>query len=106
MWQVLETLRNREALSDVDIELARFLAEQDAEAGWPVVLGACLASRAPQQGDTCVDLVAQAGRPVMEDEEPVAVAPSLDAWREALTASPVVGDPGDFRPLILEDDRL
>jgi len=106
MWQVLETLRNREALSDVDIELARFLAEHDAEAGWPVVLGACLASRAPQQGDTCVDLVAQAGRPVIEEDEPVAVAPALDAWRDALNTSPVVGDPGDFRPLILEDDRL
>ncbi|MEF8982641.1 exodeoxyribonuclease V subunit alpha [Thiohalorhabdus sp.] len=142
MWQVLETLRNREALSDVDLELARFLAEHDpapvspnqkdngaarsgdpgsvspdqkdygaarsgdAEAGWPVVLGACLASRAPQQGDTCVDLVAQAGRPVIEEDEPVAVAPELDAWRDALRASKVVGDPGDFCPLILEDDRL
>ncbi|KPV40327.1 hypothetical protein AN478_07335 [Thiohalorhabdus denitrificans] len=93
-------------MDDVDVELARLLAEQEPAADWPVLLGACLASHAPQQGDTCVDLAARAGRPLPEGEEPLATAPDREAWREALAASALVGAPEDFRPLILEGDRL
>ncbi len=106
MWAALQALREREVLSDVDLELARLLAELDPQADWPVILGACLASRAPQRGETCLDLAARAGAPIPEDDEPGAEAPGLEAWRDALAGSGLVGDPGNFRPLILEGDRL
>ncbi|MFP4615445.1 MAG: exodeoxyribonuclease V subunit alpha [Thiohalorhabdus sp.] len=106
MWETLEALRGRGALDAVDVELARLLAEHDPAADWPVLLGTCLASHAPQQGDTCLDLAARAGRPLPEGEEPLATAPDRDHWRAALAASALVGGPGDFRPLILEGDRL
>ncbi|MFO7803067.1 MAG: exodeoxyribonuclease V subunit alpha [Desulfovermiculus sp.] len=106
MWQTLESLRSHDVLSDIDIELARLLAEQDPQVDWEVVLGACLASRAPQHGDTCIHLRKWAGQPLLEDNELEAIAPSLEKWRKALASSDLVGEPGVFRPMILEQDRL
>jgi exodeoxyribonuclease V alpha subunit len=53
-------------------------------------------------GAVCLDLRDMAGQP----DGAGGYWPSIDALRSSLTLSPVVGRPGDFRPLILDDDRL
>jgi exodeoxyribonuclease V alpha subunit len=84
-------------------------------------LAASLASRATANGDVCVHLAEFAGTRVIEaardvvdashmntaqhDEEmPGEVtAPPLAEWTALLRSTSVVGRPGDFRPLILDD---
>lgn len=106
IWPTLNRLRSLEALSDLDLELARFLARQDPEAGYGVLLGACLASQAPHQGHTCVDLARQASSSICRDDPEGTLAPSMEQWQQDLHQSSLVGSPGDFCPLILEGNRL
>jgi len=66
-------------------------------------LAAALASRSTGQGNICLDLKTLAGRPLVNEEgRAVLVCPQLDSWRRSLEESPVVGSPGEFRPLILD----
>jgi hypothetical protein len=94
----LEAFRERGALSDLDVQFARFVARlAGAPAPDEVVLGAALVSRDVERGHVCADLAAAAGRVVLpgDDDDPVdgapEVAPPLARWRAALEASPVVG---------------
>ncbi|HLK12801.1 MAG TPA: exodeoxyribonuclease V subunit alpha [Candidatus Binatia bacterium] len=108
MIERLEALRAA-GLADLDAHFARFVAHLAGSDAPELALAACLASRATASGHVCVDLAALAGGVVMPEEgvdapadvTPV-VAPGLDAWTAALRASPVVGAPGEHRPLVLD----
>lgn len=54
------------------------------------------------EGHVCVDLRHYAGR---RSDEGMSW-PGLSAWIKSLEGSSVIGQPGDFRPLILQDLRL
>jgi exodeoxyribonuclease V alpha subunit len=64
-------------------------------------MAAALASSAVGAGHVCLDLQEVAGRELQLDNRRT-VAPPLDDWRDALGASPAVGTPGDYRPLVLD----
>ncbi|HSV95594.1 MAG TPA: exodeoxyribonuclease V subunit alpha [Spirochaetota bacterium] len=69
--------------------------------GGVLALAARLASNRTAAGDVCLDIVAAAegGLP----EYPPGLLPdNAGRWIEALRKSPVVGAPGDYRPLILD----
>ena len=53
----------------------------------------------------CLDLSAVEGKPLITDESGTDgfVCPRLEEWRKKLDSSSVVGRPGDYRPLILDD---
>jgi exodeoxyribonuclease V alpha subunit len=101
----LDGFRERGALTDLDVEFARFVAGLAADAPPELVLAAALVSRHVDRGHVCVDLASLAGRVVLpgDDDDPAAgppvVAPGLAAWRAVLAASPVVGE---GRPLVLD----
>ncbi|MDD5035144.1 MAG: exodeoxyribonuclease V subunit alpha [Methylococcaceae bacterium] len=78
--------------------LRRFDPDMEASVGW----AARLVSQAVDEGHVCLDLRRHAGR----EWEPGLCLPQLDAWKQALEASRVTGGPGEFKPLILEGDRL
>ena len=61
-----------------------------------------LASNAVGEGHVCLDLRAWAGREVA----PGLRLPSLSTWKQSLFSSTVVGKPGEFKPMIIEGDRL
>jgi exodeoxyribonuclease V alpha subunit len=68
-------------------------------------LAAALASNATQSGNVCVDLESIAGKPLPEQEGPTGESrrlPDLSEWVNVLKQSTVVGEPGDFRPLVLD----
>ncbi len=92
------------AFSELDRHFARFI-ERLAGGNQPeVALAAALVSYYRGQGHTCLDLAAVAGQwwpERLEDEHRAARCPEFDAWIRALRAAPVVGPPGEFKPLVL-----
>jgi exodeoxyribonuclease V alpha subunit len=107
----------------LDRHFADFLVRLDGGKSPALGLAARLVSRAVRSGHVCLNLDDAAGRPVVPDDpesgsDPTRVrvrpptpghavspqiAPDLAAWRAALLDTSVVGRPGDFRPLILDD---
>lgn len=104
--------------SDIDLHFGR-LMQRLANAERPALeMAAALASHATGNGDVCVRLAEFAGRALpalgpsvtrpdsqggtRSDAENF-IAPALDAWMALLRDCTVVGAPGDFRPLVLDD---
>lgn len=90
-------LSSLEGLSPVDQHFARLLSRLAGSGGRLAELAA-YASRWIRDGHSCLDLSLLARQLGREAE--------LDEWRDILRKSPVVGAPGEWRPLILEADRL
>jgi exodeoxyribonuclease V alpha subunit len=63
-------------------------------------LGAALVSNGVGQGHVCTLLTDFAGQPIPGQE--TGLFPEIDAWKATLKASPVVGAPFEFKPLILD----
>jgi exodeoxyribonuclease V alpha subunit len=101
--QNLSGLRNRRVIRDIDLELCRFLRDQHSNLSEGVLLAACLVSYLYGQGDVCLLLEKYASQQVFDEDEATDIkAPDLQSWRQSLADSPVVGAPGDFKPLILD----
>jgi exodeoxyribonuclease V alpha subunit len=96
------------AFSDLDRHFAAFIEEHTGGEAPLVGLAAALVSRKRSEGHICLDLEALAGSsfPEMPVDDVRAVRlPQLKDWTRALRASAVVGTPGDFRPLIFDDQH-
>ena len=76
--------------------LVRLAGRDSAE----LVAAACLASQATSNGDVCVELNAFAGLRLPDSDVQL---PPLADWLAGLLASGVVGRPGDYCPLIVDD---
>jgi len=87
-------------LTELDRRFGHLLTRLAGEADPALQLAAMLASHWTGNGHVCVNLPAVAGRPLFETDGPV--TPALNDWLATLRASPVVGQPGQFRPLILD----
>jgi len=95
--------------SEIDRQFARFMVRLSEETllSEPKALqvAAALASNAVGKGNICTLLAQWAGRSIawIEDEvEEEYLCPDVEAWEEQLTQAPVVGKPGEFKPLILD----
>lgn len=117
--QILKSLRNYGLLQDIDIHFAELMARLAGDtAGDELFLAAALVSNATtDEKHVCFNLNARAGKPLaslfpdlpdeLRKELTAKKLPGLTAWRHKLAGRPVVGKPGDYRPLILDDqDRL
>ncbi len=100
MLERLQLLQSQQLISDLDLHFARLLGRLAKEPSWELLLAACLVSRWTGNGHVCIDLQHLAGHTVLESED--LIAPELDIWLKALTASPMVGQAGDYLPLILD----
>jgi len=103
---MIERLYQQGILSNLDIQLGRFMAKLSGGENPEIALAAAMASHYQGEGNICVDLSSVAGKPLLEDGSKPFLAPELKKWRSILEKSPVVGKPGDFRPLILDGSRL
>jgi exodeoxyribonuclease V alpha subunit len=101
----IRQLISSSAFSDLDRHFAAFLEEQAGGAQPLVALAAALVSHKRGEGHICLDLEAVAGS-TFPDLPPDGVnpipLPPLKAWTKALTSSPVVRSPGEFKPLVLD----
>jgi exodeoxyribonuclease V alpha subunit len=111
--------RDDNAFNDIDLHFGGLIARLAASERPELALAAALASRATGEGDVCVRLADFAGRPVRLEnpfvlssskgertdahDDITLTPPALDDWTRALRAASVVGAPGDFRPLVLDD---
>ncbi|MGE3540252.1 MAG: exodeoxyribonuclease V subunit alpha [Candidatus Tectimicrobiota bacterium] len=102
MWGYLETLRQREQLSDLDLHFGRLLARLAASEAPPFLMAACLTSHWTSQGHVCLDLNTLAGQVLFAQCGEPWIAPELASWTSTLLSSAVVGRPGDFCPLVLD----
>jgi len=101
----LYRLHQHGILSLLDIHFARFVEKIAGRDVPELSLAAALVSSYTRQGHICVDLASMGGTELLEGEnggEPV-VCPELKDWRRKLGESTVVGNPGEYKPLILDD---
>lgn len=102
-------LYNKGYLTEIDIHFGHFMAELSGTDSPFFLLAAALVSNTTGNGDVCLDLASRAETELLGQENGAdrIACPKLDVWREALRSIPVVGKPGDYRPLILDEkDRL
>ena len=101
----LNRLYDNEILSPLDVHFARFVSKLAGNGTLvpDVSLAAALVSSCTRQGHICLDLSGVAGTQLLDGEngDPV-VCPELSDWQKTLGKSPVVGTPGEYKPLILD----
>lgn len=88
--------------SPLDIHFAELMEKYCGGSNEPVRLAAALVSYFRGRGHTCVHLPTFCQAPFLPDTSVRIECPSLHAWTIHLRESPVVGTPGQFRPLILD----
>jgi exodeoxyribonuclease V alpha subunit len=85
-------------LNDIDRHFASFMCNQAGTSDPHLVAAAALLSRGVVAGDVCLDLASA----FKEDAASFGVK-SLDSWVEKLRSFSVVGAPGEFTPLVLDE---
>ncbi|MEJ2687101.1 MAG: exodeoxyribonuclease V subunit alpha [Gammaproteobacteria bacterium] len=99
----VDALQRAGVVSALDAHFTRLLARLDPAMTQAACLGAALASRAVREGHVCLDLGEIAGLALATGEPGTDLAaPALDEWLRGLHASAVVGEPDEFRPLVLD----
>ncbi len=102
--EYITNLYHKGYLTDIDIHFAKFITGLGKNDDPDIFLAAALASNATGNGDVYFDLASVAEKPLLmglEDEGTVKW-PKLSGWLQKIRKSPVVGSPGDYRPLILD----
>jgi exodeoxyribonuclease V alpha subunit len=102
----IDNLYKQQFLSDMDYQFARFIGRLDGKSDENLLLAAALVSRYRGEGHICVDLSELSGKVLQFEGAYSLICPSLENWLKTLESSPVVGMPGDYRPLILDGSRL
>jgi len=91
--------------SDLDIHFARFMAQLSGNEIPEILLAAAMVSRFTREGNICLDLSSVEGRPLNGDgdDADTILCPALAKWSSVLEGCKVVGRPGDYKPLILDN---
>ncbi len=101
----LSQLEEADLISGFDAHFARLLCDLSADPDPDLLLCAALSRRAIGNGHICLDLNGIAGTrlgPGIEDG-PGIQYPPLSRWLEKLRTSSLVGEPGAYAPLILDE---
>ena len=100
----LTSLYRSGQLAEIDVHFADFVDRLGGHLVPDLALAAALVSRAAAAGHVCLDLKALDRVELLEAREgrPAVNCPAAEDWMTRLRASPVVGCPGDQRPLILD----
>ena len=111
MLDTIKHLRDFDIFSDLDVHFATFITElSDNKKDELLLLGAVLASHFTSLGSSCVDLKRLAEDKFFPLQSEAGIkslsCPNLSQWLAALQKSSVVGQPGDYTPLILDKHRL
>lgn len=91
--------------SELDLHFARLMARLSNEKAPELFFAAALVSRATGEGHICMDLSVLGGKTLSIDgpANGAFVCPELKTWHKLLGSQSIVGSPGDYRPLILDD---
>lgn len=103
---LLVPMKNAGALSALDIHFSRFMERLNGSPSSELALAAALLSSVTRQGHICLDLALpeEACQLGASGTGQGMTCPPAPLWREALLACSVVGRPGMFRPMVLDDE--
>lgn len=107
MKDIIRRLYKEGYLSEMDIHFARFIIGIHGKEDREVFLGAALLTKATATGDICLSLSAVSDTVLADGkagQDPIQ-CPLLSVWSRKLLESRAVGRPGDFAPLILDDEN-
>jgi exodeoxyribonuclease V alpha subunit len=90
-----------EVFAPIDRHFARFIMQLSGSCNGMLLLASALLSRSSREGHTCLDLGKTSGFIPWGESE--MLFPDGRTWMEALREEHVVGAPGEYRPLILDD---
>ncbi len=102
IWSQLRQAVDSGSLRYLDLHFARHLSRLAGSEDRALVLAAALTSQRVGQGDVCLDLGAQAGRPAFPGGTLGLLAPPFEVWLRTLRQVRVVGAPGEDAPLVLD----
>jgi exodeoxyribonuclease V alpha subunit len=102
------TLYQRLPFSAIDRTFAETLQRLHPQTDAWTLLAAALVSHYASQGHVCINLADVVSQGIQADESRESILPgiSLKDWLRRLSASPLVGEPGAFTPLIVKRHRL
>ncbi|MBW2613546.1 MAG: exodeoxyribonuclease V subunit alpha [Deltaproteobacteria bacterium] len=100
----LPLLKNSGLFENIDIQFGGFMAALSEIDDGAVPLAAAITSRSTRNGDVCIELAAYAGLKMTgaADKPGSVTCPPLKQWRETLLQSKIVGEAGEYRPMILD----
>ncbi len=106
---ILDALCEHGAVSGLDIRFAGLMAKlAEAADSEELFLAAALTSRSTRDGNVCLEL-RRSEETIFPEGRPAGIPrfPSAGPWTDRLRRTAVVGGPGDFTPLILDEhERL
>jgi exodeoxyribonuclease V alpha subunit len=104
MKEYITNLYHKGYLTGIDIHFSRFITDLGKHDDPDMCLAAALASNATGNGDVYFDLTSVIENPFLRELEAEGVVqwPKLSGWLQKIRQSPLVGKPGDYRPLILD----
>jgi exodeoxyribonuclease V alpha subunit len=103
----IHRLRENGVLAPLDIHFADFVERLEGRQAPELWLAAALVSSHCRQGHICLDLFSVEAKPLPEPaadtgkDHPL-ICPGLNEWREKLMKFSVVGQPFEYKPLILD----
>ncbi|MES9845042.1 MAG: exodeoxyribonuclease V subunit alpha [Candidatus Sedimenticola sp. PURPLELP] len=101
---LLTALNEQRVLTELDLQFARFICRISGESTPKLGIAAALASSSTMSGHVCLDLDDWCGRVITAGEGQVKTRlPAKSSWMRALHATSVVGRPGEYRPLVLDE---
>ena len=89
----------------MDIHFIRFIVSFTQLNKEDLSFAAALVSRYVRDGHICLDLNDIAGKIIFksEDGKNIIECPQLQVWIASLKSASCAGEPGDFKPLILDE---
>jgi exodeoxyribonuclease V alpha subunit len=104
--EIIKSLLGKNIFTALDVHFAGLMIRLSGKEMEDLFLAAALASHYQGEGHVCFDLTLMAGKRLSDGDPDSPICPSLDKWRNSLGKADPVGEPGDFKPLILEGTRL
>jgi exodeoxyribonuclease V alpha subunit len=96
-------MTGEEAFSALDLHFADLVGRLSDRPCIELDLAALLVSQQRRGGHICLPLREIAGQPLPAVYRGLESAPEADDWIEKLQGTDVVGAPGEFKPLILDE---
>jgi len=101
----LQALQKQGLLTSLDVGFAQLMCRLSLNESNELAMAAALASHATANGHVCLDLNCEAGRKVYLGDDVGSVKfPDYSDWIAVLRKMPVLGETGDYCPLILDED--
>jgi len=104
---LIKQLNEQGLLKPIDLHFARLMQRLSGQTDSRIALAAALVSRERREGHICLDLAKIDGRTFSAEKDPdvLFTLPGLVEWTSVLRVSPVVGEPGQYKPLILDREN-